>query len=122
MTEFRHYPPAAIIHVPHCSKGRSLPAVPIASVAEAVPNHDLHLCFPLEMKMRPISEIEGTGIFPVVKCETPIYPVHPYDPDKDGPQLPPDAIDYPCRVCRGTHGEDRNGLHDVSSTSTGVMP
>jgi hypothetical protein len=107
----RHYPPAAIIHVPHCVEGQSLPALPIGSVPEALPNHRLYFCFPLELVQKSITEIAVIGTIPMITWETPAYPAHEYVPVQAGRQLPADAIDYPCRICRGTHGEDLEDLH-----------
>jgi hypothetical protein len=96
--------------VPHCIEGQSLPALPIGSVPESLPNHRLHFCFPIELMEKPITEMAAIGIFPMVTWEKPAYPKHSYAPDKAGRQLPPDAIDYPCRICRGTHGEEVDEL------------
>ena len=106
----RHYPPAVIIHVPHCREGQSFPALSTGSVPEALPNHMLHFCFPIELVKKPITEIAVIGTVPMVTWEKPDYPDHSYTPDRTGKQLPPDAIDYPCRICRGTHGEEVDEL------------
>ncbi|WP_030438156.1 hypothetical protein [Actinoplanes subtropicus] len=116
MAERRHYPEAAIIHVPHCVEGQELPALPIGSVAESLPNYRLHFCFPLEWVDKPIAEIARIGIVPMVTWETPDYGPHTYVPDRSGRwPLPPDAIDFPCRVCRGTHGAELEKLLGAST-------
>ena len=107
----RHYPPAALIHVPHCAEGQDKPALAIKSVVEALGNCRLHFCFPLEFQRKPISEIAAIGVFPMVAYEKPDYGVHRYRPDKSARfPLPEDAIDFPCAVCGGTHGEDLEAL------------
>jgi hypothetical protein len=106
----RHYPPAVIIHVPHCVEGHLFPALLIGSVPESLPNYRLHFCFPSEFIEKPIREIAAIGTFPMVTWEKPDYPEHSYAPDRTGRQLPPDAIDHPCRICRGTHGEEVDEL------------
>lgn len=106
MTERRHYPPAVFIHVPHCKEGQDKPALATASVSSVLPNYQLHFCFE-EFMLKPITEIAAMGVIPMVTWETPDYGRHPYDPDRSGRSpLPPDAIDYPCKVCRSTHGRE----------------
>jgi hypothetical protein len=78
-----------------------------------LPNYRLHFCFPLELVEKPITEIAVIGTIPMITWEAPAYPPHDYAPDKGGRQLPSDAIDYPCRICRGTHGGELDELNGV---------
>jgi hypothetical protein len=72
----RHYPPAVIIHVPHCREVQWLPALAIGSVPETLPNHVLRFCFPLEFMEKSIAEIAVIGTIPMVTWKTPVYPEH----------------------------------------------
>ncbi|MFC4067993.1 hypothetical protein [Actinoplanes subglobosus] len=120
MPERRHYPPAKIIHVPHCIEGAELPSVPIGSVPGFV-SYRFHFCFGA-VAHKSVAEISVIGIYPMVTVETIDYGPHTYLP---GDEEPEDAVDRLCRVCRGTHGTEAdqvtaNGLPQIVKTQTGL--
>jgi hypothetical protein len=117
MTERRHYPPAVLLHVPHCLEGYTLPSVPIASVPSLV-SWRVHFCFPSELIAQPISRIASIGTVPMVTVERIQYPPHAYNPSTVEPA---DAVDRLCRICLGTHGGEAdqllsNGLPPLTAT------
>jgi hypothetical protein len=122
MAELRHYPPAVLIHVPHCREGEDKPTLVITSVTGTLPNHRLHFCFPEDLIEKPIAAIAAMGVVPMITFEVEDYGDHIYVPVRQGKLLPDDAIDYPCKICRGTHGGDLEELQRVPPTPRTAQP
>jgi hypothetical protein len=86
----REYPPAVLVHSPHCPdvRGRLLPTLPTATIARRYPNGRMHSCYHFT--------VQASGV-----AEPMEYPPHGYEAS---------TVDYPgaarpmCRVCMGTHG------------------
>ncbi len=114
----RHYPPAVLVHVPECMEGSALPAVMASVLETGFYSHRFHFCFAeagYDLAAVKAAHVIRDGIVPMVTVERLDYRPHRYVPSDDQPA---DALHARCRVCYGTHGEDKPTHHVVGSEST----